>query len=169
MELVDLYTEDRIPMGRTAERHGKKIPGTYRTVIHVCIFNRRGQLLIQQRSSQKTAWPDLWDVSVGGGVEAGETSRHAAERETLEELGLSLDLSGQRPVVTVNFDGGFDDFYIVTQEFNTSCLTLQPEEVRQVRWVTLETLLSMEAQGVLLPYPRSFLCFLFEMRNRFGF
>ena len=169
MELVDLYTEDRSPLGRTAERREKNVPGEYRIVIHVCIFNRRGQLLIQQRASQKAVWPELWDVSVGGGVEAGETSRHAAERETLEELGLSLDLSGQRPVVTVNFDGGFDDFYIVTQDFDTSCLTLQPEEVRQVRWVTLEEILSMEEEWVLLPYPRSFLCFLFEMRNRFGF
>lgn len=169
MELVDLYTEDRIPLGRTVERRGKNGPGEYRIVIHVCIFNRRGQLLIQQRASQKAIWPELWDVSVGGGVKAGETSRHAAERETLEELGLSLDLSGQRPVVTVNFDGGFDDFYIVTQDFDPSCLTLQPEEVRQVRWVTLEEVLSIEEEGILLPYPRSFLCFLFEMRNRFGF
>ena len=80
MELVDLYDEDRIPLGRTAERHAPKGPGEYRTVVHVCIFDSRGRLLIQQRSREKDSWPEAWDVSVGGGVDAGETSRQAAER-----------------------------------------------------------------------------------------
>ena len=75
MELVDLYDEDRIPLGRTAERHAPKGPGEYRTVVHVCIFDSRGRLLIQQRSREKDSWPEAWDVSVGGGVDAGETSR----------------------------------------------------------------------------------------------
>ena len=112
MEMVDLYDEDRIPLGRTAERHAPKGPGEYRTVVHVCIFDSRGRLLIQQRSREKDSWPEAWDVSVGGGVDAGETSRQAAEREVREELGLALDLSGVRPSVTVNFDGGFDDSFI---------------------------------------------------------
>ena len=53
---------------------------------------------------------------MGGGVDAGETSRQAAEREVREELGLALDLSGVRPSVTVNFDGGFDDFFLVERD-----------------------------------------------------
>ena len=44
MELVDLYDENRIPLGRTAERHDQLPAGAYRTVVHVCIFNRRGEL-----------------------------------------------------------------------------------------------------------------------------
>ena len=92
MELVDLYDENRQPLGRTAERHAPKGPGEYRTVVHVCLFNSRGQLLIQRRSREKTVWPERWDVSVGGGVDAGETSRQAAEREVREELGLGLAL-----------------------------------------------------------------------------
>ena len=35
MELVDLYDENRSPLGMTAERYGKKAPGQYRTVVHV--------------------------------------------------------------------------------------------------------------------------------------
>lgn len=30
MELVDLYDENRVPLGRTAERYGKRGPGEYR-------------------------------------------------------------------------------------------------------------------------------------------
>lgn len=169
MELVDLYDENRLPLGRTAERSAPKGPGEYRMVVHVCVFDRRGRLLIQQRAPEKFIFPNLWDVSVGGGVDAGETSRQGAEREFREELGAPLDLSGLRPSVTVNFGGGFDDFYILTKDLNLEKLTLQKEEVRAVRWAGLEEILDMLGQGTFIPYPKGFLRFLFDMREQFGF
>ena len=111
MEMVDLYDENRLPLGRTAERYAPKGEGEYRVVVHICVFDSRGRLLIQQRSREKAVWPEAWDVSAAGGVDAGETSRQAAEREFREELGVALDLTGVRPSCTVNFDGGFDDFF----------------------------------------------------------
>ncbi len=169
MELVDLYNEDRIPLGRTAERSGPKNPGELRLVVHVCVFDSQGRLLIQQRAKKKYVWPELWDVSIGGGVDAGETSRQGAEREFQEELGYRLDLTGVRPSVTVNFPEGFDDFYIVRRDLDLSCLTLQREEVAGVRWASLTEVLAMHASGAFIPYPESFLCFLFDMREQFGF
>lgn len=169
MELVDLYNENRLSLGRTAERSAPRGPGEYRMVVHVCIFDRRGRLLIQQRTPEKLLFPNLWDVSVGGGVDAGETSRQGAEREFREELGFSLDLGGLRPSVTVNFDGGFDDFYILTRDLPLEKLTLQKEEVRAVRWASLGEILDLLAQGAFIPYPESFLRFLFDMREQFGF
>ena len=169
MELVDLYNEDRIPLGRTAERSGPKNPGELRLVVHVCVFDSQGRLLIQQRAKKKYVWPELWDVSIGGGVDAGETSRQGAEREFQEELGYRLDLTGVRPSVTVNFPEGFDDFYIVRRDLDLSCLTLQREEVAGVRWASLTEVLAMHASGAFIPYPESFLRFLFDMREQFGF
>ena len=169
MELVDLYDENRVPLGRVAERHAKKAPGEYRMVVHVCVFNSLGQLLIQRRSPEKRVWPELWDVSVGGGVDAGETSRQGAEREVLEELGYDLDLTGLRPAVTVNFEGGFDDFFVVTRDLDIRDLRLQQEEVSDVRWVTLEDAMAMLDSGAFIPYPPSFLRFLFEARGNFDF
>ena len=169
MELVDLYDENRIPLGRTAERHAPKGPGEYRLVVHVCAFDSLGRLLVQRRTAEKRIWPGRWDVSVGGGVDAGETSRQGAEREVREELGVSLDLSGLRPSVTVNFDGGFDDFYILTRDLSLEDLTLQEEEVQAVRWASLEEILDMLDRGTFIPYPESFLRFLFDMRTQFGF
>ena len=169
MELVDLYDENRVPLGRVAERHAKKAPGEYRMVVHVCIFNGLGQMLIQQRSPEKTIWPELWDVSIGGGVDAGETSRQGAVREVGEELGYDLDLIGLRPAVTVNFEGGFDDFFVVTRDLDLGDLRLQKEEVSDVRWATLEETLAMLENGQFIPYPPSFLRFLFEARGRFDF
>ena len=80
MEMVDLYDENRLPLGRTAERYAPKGEGEYRVVVHICVFDSRGRLLIQQRSREKAVWPEAWDVSAAGGVDAGETSRQAAEQ-----------------------------------------------------------------------------------------
>ncbi len=169
MELVDLYDENRIPLGRTAERHAPKGPGEYRLVVHVCVFDRQDRLLIQKRTMEKTVWPGRWDVSVGGGVDAGETSRQAAEREFREEQGYPLDLGGLRQSVTVNFDGGFDDFFIIQEDLDLSALVLQPEEVAEVRYVTEAEAEAMVADGSFIPYPDGFLRFLFAMRDTFGF
>ena len=154
MEMVDLYDENRLPLGRTAERYAPKGEGEYRVVVHICVFDSRGRLLIQQRSREKAVWPEAWDVSAAGGVDAGETSRQAAEREFREELGVALDLTGVRPSCTVNFDGGFDDFFLVERDLGLEELTLQKEEV---------------ARGEFIDYPKSFLAFLFDMRGTFGF
>ena len=174
MELVDLYDENRVPLGRTAERHAPKGLGEYRVVVHVCAFDSRGRLLIQhrkqkRRAEEKTLWPGRWDVSVGGGVDAGETSRQAAEREFREELGYPLDLGDLRQSVTVNFDGGFDDFFIIQKDLDLSALVLQREEVAEVRYVTEGEAEAMRADGSFIPYPDGFLRFLFAMRDTFGF
>ena len=53
MELFDLYTRDRVKTGRTMVR-GDKVPeGLYRLVVHVCIFDPEGRMLIQQRQPFK--------------------------------------------------------------------------------------------------------------------
>ena len=138
-------------------------------MVHVVIFNSEGQMLIQRRTPEKFIWPNRWDVSAAGGVDAGETSRQAAERECREELGYALDLTGVRPSVTVNYDGGFDDFFLVVREVDLSVLRLQETEVSEVRWAGLDEVLALAAEEQFVVYPESFLRFLFDMRETFGF
>ena len=164
MELVDVYDENRQATGRTMERYGAHAPGSYRTVVHVCVFNSAGQLLIQKRVKEKRIWPERWDVTIGGGVDQGETSRQAAEREFREELGYPLDLMGFRPALTVNFEGGFDDFYLLVRDIDLAELTLQQEEVSAVRWATIPEILGMVDQGTFIPYNASFLRLLYDIR-----
>ena len=80
-----------------------------------------------------------------------------------------MAITGMRPSITVNFSGGFDDFFIVQREIDISALCLQEEEVSAVRWATREEALAMLDAGEFIGYPRSFLEFLFDMRNHFGF
>lgn len=164
-ELWELYTKDR---QKTKELHRRSEPlpeGKYHLAVHVCIFNSKNQLLIQQRQPFKKGWPNMWDISVGGSAVAGDSSCQAAQREIFEELGLQLDMSGERPFFTMNFSGGFDDFYIIDQDIDLASLHLQPEEVRQVRWADKDEVVKMQAQGIMVPY--WFLDRLFDIRDSY--
>ncbi|GHU68843.1 NTP pyrophosphohydrolase [Bacteroidia bacterium] len=57
-------------------------------VIHLHIFNTKGELLLQKRSAHKDIQPGKWDTSVGGHVDFGETVEEALKREVAEELGV---------------------------------------------------------------------------------
>ncbi len=165
MELFDLYTADREKTGRTMVR-GEPVPeGFYRMVVHVCIFSPEGKMLIQQRQPFKSGWPNLWDVTVGGNAVSGDSSRSAAERETLEELGLSIDLAGIRPTMTIYWEHGFDDYYVLTQDVDPAALRLQYEEVQAVRWAGPEEILEMIDDGRFIPYEKSLIELLFFRRD----
>ena len=164
MERFDLYDRDRRQIGLTARR-GEAVPADcYRLAIHVCIFDQRGHLLIQQRQPFKRKWSGLWDLSVAGSAVFGENSREAAERESDEELGIQIDLSDARPSLTVHWEKGFDDIYILTMDIDTDKLVLQQEEVKAVRWAALEEILSMIDNGIFIPYEKSFIELLFRLR-----
>lgn len=168
MEKLDLYTIDRIPTGKTHTRGKKLPPKTYRSVVHVVIFNSQNQMLIQQRASNKRTWANLWDISVGGSCIAGENSRQSAERETLEELGIKHDFSNERPYVTFNFEHGFDDYYIIQKDIEISSLTLQKEEVQNAKWASQNEILEMLDNKQFINYYKTFILSLFEMRKHRG-
>ncbi len=168
MEKWDLYTKDRVRTGRTMNR-GEEVPkGFYRTVVHVCIFNSKGEMLIQKRQKDKKLWANLWDVTVGGSVIAGESSVEAAERETAEEIGYKLDLNNDRPAFTINFEEGFDDCYLVEREIEIDSLTLQKEEVQAVKWASMEEILEMIEDGTFISYHKSKIELEFFLRNQRG-
>jgi 16S rRNA (adenine1518-N6/adenine1519-N6)-dimethyltransferase len=61
--------------------------------VHILIFNRAGELLLQKRSRFKDRHPNVWDSSAAGHVDAGEEYDATAVRELHEELGISTELS----------------------------------------------------------------------------
>ena len=165
MEKWNLYTIDRVITNRVITR-GDDVPkDLYRLVVHVCIFNAKNQMLIQQRQSFKEGWPNIWDVTVGGSAMIGENSRQAAMREVAEELGLKIDLKNTPPVITKYFSEGFDDIYILEKEIDISKLTLQYEEVQAVKWVDIEEILDMIGLKKFIPYDESFIHFLFHLHQ----
>lgn len=166
MELRDIYDIDRIPQGRTSLRGDSIDDGDYIMVVHACIFDSTGRMLIQQRLESKKAWGGCWDVTVGGAAISGENSREAIERELFEELGLRVDFSDKRPAMTFNFDHGFDDFYLLCMEPDLSSLVLQSDEVANVRWAEMNDIFSLIDEGRFIPYFKSVIELLFDTRDR---
>jgi isopentenyldiphosphate isomerase len=60
-------------------------------VVHIEIFNDKGDIYLQKRSKTKDLYPGLWDTAVGGHVCAGENPYVAVMREAEEELGIKPD------------------------------------------------------------------------------
>ncbi len=162
MERWDVYDWDRKATGRTMARGSLPEEGAFHLVVHVCAFDTAGRMLIQRRHTAKPIWPGLWDLTAGGAALAGESGAQAAEREALEELGLRVSLKGLRPVLTVAFETGFDDFFLASANAEIGSLRLQAEEVLGARWASREEILRLAAAGDFVPYHRSFIGLLFD-------
>ncbi len=72
----------------------KAIVHTSKTPLHrafsLFLFNDKNELLLQQRSNEKTAWPLVWSNSCCGHPLPGESYKNAVLRRTCYELGIKL-------------------------------------------------------------------------------
>ncbi len=57
-------------------------------VVHLHVFDGKGNLFLQKRPEWKDIQPGKWDTSVGGHVDLGEDVSSALKREVSEELGI---------------------------------------------------------------------------------
>ena len=58
-------------------------------VVHLHVFNSKGEIYLQRRPDWKDIQPGKWDTAVGGHVDYGETPEEALHREVCEELGIT--------------------------------------------------------------------------------
>ena len=57
-------------------------------VVHLHVFNSRGEVYLQRRPDWKDIQPGKWDTAVGGHIDYGENPCDALRREVREELGI---------------------------------------------------------------------------------
>ena len=58
-------------------------------VVHLHVFNSKGEVYLQRRPEWKDIQPGKWDTAVGGHIDYGETPEMALRREVREELGIT--------------------------------------------------------------------------------
>ncbi len=59
--------------------------------VHAIVFNDKGEIFLQHRAPHRDNNPDLWDSSVAGHLQTGESYDEAMVREIEEEIGVILE------------------------------------------------------------------------------
>ncbi len=90
------------------------------------------------------------------------------KEKLFEEIGLRLDLKDIRPHITINFRNGFDDVYLMEKDVDISKLSLQYEEVQNVKWASKEEILLMIERDEFIPYYPSLIQLFFDIRKQYG-
>ena len=152
-EYIDIADKDGNLTGEVQLKSIIHKTGLYHHTAHIWFYTKDGKILLSQRSAKKAICPLMWDVSVAGHVDAGETIEAAAIRETKEEIGLSIS---EKNLIKLGvfecfqsykngiMDNEFHNTYICKLKVPLDQLTPQIEEVEALKLVnfkTFETLL----------------------------
>lgn len=157
MEIWDLYDIGRNLTGRTMVR-GEEVPdGCYHLVVHVWITDGHGNWLISQRGANRPNNPLKWEC-VGGHVVVGETSLQGALRETVEEVGVTLDPAAgtviwdkTRGVIDGKKHNDMMDVWLFRYDGPVDLQKATTREVEQVKWMTAGELRSLWDRGEMVP------------------
>ncbi|OIQ38601.1 MAG: hypothetical protein BM563_06095 [Bacteroidetes bacterium MedPE-SWsnd-G1] len=110
-ELIDILNNDYSFQKTTLKSEAHKY-GWLHASVHIWFYTDSEELLLQKRSASKIAFPNVWDVSVAGHIEASESPELSAIREIKEEIGLKIDKASLKPIGTYHEHQQFNPAYI---------------------------------------------------------
>src|SRR6185312_8445873 len=91
MSTFDVVDDHDELLGRVASYAEVYREGLWHRGVHIIIYTPDKEIVMQKRAPTLSYHPNEIEVSVGGGVEAGEQPLDAAVRESKEELGITID------------------------------------------------------------------------------
>jgi 8-oxo-dGTP pyrophosphatase MutT (NUDIX family) len=143
VDVVDAHNQKanmRLPIGWATDR------GLWHRGVHVVVRTSDGKFVVGKRTKSIVFAPGMLEISLGGGIDSGETPIQAAQRETHEELGALLHEKDFRPLFTHRLVGYHPHYhkhtkvhlyvYDVVLPVHSSELRPQPEEVEEIRVLT---------------------------------
>ncbi|MDD5103259.1 MAG: isopentenyl-diphosphate Delta-isomerase [Candidatus Peribacteraceae bacterium] len=147
MSFVLLTTEDGTPMGTAERQAAHATPGMLHRAFSAFVFRKgRQELLIQQRSKDKSLFPLLWANTCCSHLREGEMLPDAAQLRLHEELGFTCPLKeGPSFVYRADDPEGrgteyeYDTILIGSIQGDPP-LRPDPAEVNAVKWITTEEL-----------------------------
>src|SRR5260221_6633371 len=88
-KLIDVLSNSGLRTGEMLPRSEIHRLGKHHRAVHLYIFNRKNEVLLQRRALTVDHFPGLLGISVTGHINAGEFSSNAVRREVEEELGIN--------------------------------------------------------------------------------
>lgn len=148
-EKFDVLNEFGEFTGRIATREECHKEGLWHRAVYAFVIDDNKNILLQRRSSNKKLWPNMWDVTVGGHVDSGEFGRQALIREAKEELGIDINDNDIKYLISstsINEQGDiinkhYNECYLITKSINISDITIQENEVSEVRYFSKDEVL----------------------------
>ncbi len=149
-EVFDVLKETGEFEGRVETRKDCHEKGLWHKAVAIFLINSKKQVLLQKRSASKKLWPNLWDMTAGGHVLAGEFGFEAIIREFKEELGVDIDkndITFIGSAISTNIKNDiinrhFNEYYIVNKDLDEKTLKLQPEEVSEAKWFDISEIIT---------------------------
>lgn len=154
MEYLDVLDENGAFTGEKKERNAMHTDGDWHKVVQIFVVNNN-KIMLQQRALSKKSDPGKWCASASGHISAGEESYEAAIKEFQEELGIKIEKKDlllidtfKSPSITFNngnkiINNHFVDLYVVNKEININDINIQPEEVNQVDYFSIDEFINM--------------------------
>ncbi|KUJ56661.1 isopentenyl-diphosphate Delta-isomerase [Chryseobacterium aquaticum] len=125
------------------EKQQAHISGLLHRAFSVFLFNDKGEMLLQQRASQKYHSPNQWTNAVCSHPRAGETYEEGAKRRLKEELGIETELSEKfNFIYKADVGGGLWEHeldHVFTGIYNED-FHLNENEVQEVRYISMQDL-----------------------------
>lgn len=117
--------------------------GRLHRAFSVFVFNKKNELLLQQRADEKYHSAGLWANTCCSHPRPHETVKDAAHRRLFEEMGFDCELSIKTSFIYRSpFENGLTEHefdYVLTGYFDGQP-RVAPEEVKSFRWITLTDL-----------------------------
>jgi isopentenyl-diphosphate delta-isomerase len=117
--------------------------GVLHRAFSVFIFNKKGELLLQQRALDKYHSPGLWTNTCCSHQRDGESNIEAGKRRLLEEMGFVTDLEEKTSFIyKAPFDNGLTEHELdhVMVGYYDQDPTINTEEVADWKWVDMDEL-----------------------------
>lgn len=147
MEYFDVLNEKGSFTGEVKSREECHSKGLWHRVVVLFVLSTdNSKVLLQQRSNNKKLCPGLWDITSGGRVLEGELGWEAVLRETKEEIGIDInknEIEFIGSTISENIKDDiinrhFNEYYIAHKNIDIKDITLDKEEVQDIKWFTKE-------------------------------